>query len=295
MGRDFDEERSAAVVAESFADAADERLREVLTSLVGHLHQFVKDVELTGPEWERAVAFLTETGHWSQGVRQEFILLSDILGLSSLVETVNNRTGGRATESTVLGPFHVVESPRRELGADIALDGRGEPCLVTGRVRGPDGAPIPGAAVDVWQANDEGFYDVQQPGVQPELNLRGLFSADDSGEFWFRTIVPRFYPIPTDGPVGDLLAATGRHPYRPAHIHFIVAADGYRTLTTHVFQAGSEYIDSDAVFGVKSSLVRDFTVVDDETAASRWGLPNPFHAMDFEVVLRAVAAEGQPS
>jgi len=282
---DFSEEASGEVVARSFAAADDPRLREVLTALVMHLHAFVKDVDLTLPEWEAAIEFLTETGHWSQGNRQEFILLSDVLGLSMLVETINNRTGGAATESTVLGPFHLVASPPRELGDDIALDGKGEPCLVTGRVRDLAGAPLPHARVDVWQANDDGFYDVQQPGVQPESNLRGLFTADAAGEFWFRTVVPRHYPIPTDGPVGRLQAATGRHPYRPAHIHFIVSAPGHRTLTTHVFDAASAYIDSDAVFGVKSSLVREFAHVDDPAQAATLSLPNPYRTVDFEVVL----------
>jgi hydroxyquinol 1,2-dioxygenase len=282
---DFTEEESAEVVARSFAGSPDPRLREVLSALVRHLHAFVKEVDLTLPEWEAAIEFLTETGQMSQGTRQEFILLSDVLGISMLVETINNRTGGRSTESTVLGPFHMVESPARELGADIALDGKGQPCLVTGRVRDVTGQPIPGARIDVWQANDDGFYDVQQPGVQPELNLRGLFTSDTGGEFWFRTVVPRYYPIPTDGPVGRLLDGTARHPNRPAHIHFIVAAPGHRTLTTHVFEAGSPYIDSDAVFGVKSSLIREFVVVDDAAEAARRGLPNPFRHMDFEVVL----------
>jgi hydroxyquinol 1,2-dioxygenase len=288
---DFSEQVSAAVVARSFDATSDERLKTVLTSLVTHLHDFVKDVELTLPEWETAIDFLTETGHRSQGLRQEFILLSDVLGISMLVETINNRTGGLSTESTVLGPFHMVESPVRALGADIALDGRGEPCLVTGRVLDRSGHPIPHALVDVWQANDDGFYDVQQPGVQPELNLRGLFTADEAGEFWFRTIVPRYYPIPTDGPVGRLLGATSRHPNRPAHIHFIVTAPGYRTLTTHIFESGSPYIDSDAVFGVKESLIREFRTVDDEQQAVRWGLPNPFRTLDFEVILPAEDAE----
>jgi hydroxyquinol 1,2-dioxygenase len=287
---DFTEEQSAEVVVRSLAGTADPRVREVLTSLVRHLHDFAKDVELTLPEWERAIEFLTETGQRSQGMRQEFILLSDVLGLSMLVETINNRAGGDVTESTVLGPFHMVESPSRELGADIALDGKGEPCLVTGRVRDDAGRPVPHATLDVWQANADGFYDVQQPGVQPERNLRGLFVADEQGEFWFRTIVPRYYPIPTDGPVGELLAAAGRHPNRPAHIHFIVAAAGHRTVTTHVFAAGSEYIDSDAVFGVKASLVREFRPVDDAAQAARLGLRNPYRAMDFEVVLTSAPA-----
>lgn len=284
-GERFSEERSAEVVAASFAATPDPRLRTVLTSLVHHLHDFVKDVELTEAEWEAAVAFLTETGHTSDAVRQEFVLLSDVLGVSMLVETVNHRTGGAATESTVLGPFHVVDSPPRELGADIALDGLGEPLLVTGRVTGPDGTPLAGAGVDVWQANEEGFYDVQQPDVQPATNLRGLFTTDDDGRFWFRSVVPRFYPIPDDGPVGRLLAATGRHPYRPAHVHFIVTAAGHRPVTTHLFVDDSPYLDSDAVFGVKDSLVREFPVVDDAARAAQVGLASPFRTVHFDVGL----------
>jgi catechol 1,2-dioxygenase len=281
----FSEERSAEVVTESFGAATDPRLREVLGSLVRHLHAFVKDVELTGPEWERAVDFLTRTGQRSDDRRQEFILLSDVLGISMLVETVNHRTGGASTESTVLGPFHMVESPSRDLGDSIALDGKGTPCLVSGRITGPDGEPVAGARVDVWQANADGFYDVQQPGVQPELNLRGLFTADADGRYRFRSIVPRYYPIPDDGPVGELLAATGRHPYRPAHVHFIVSAPGYRPLTTHVFVADSPYLDSDAVFGVKDSLIRPTQGVDDPVHAAAAGLPNPFRTLTFDVVL----------
>jgi hypothetical protein len=174
----FSEERSAEVVAASFAETPDPRLRQLMTSLVRHLHAFVKDVELTEEEWATAIAFLARTGQLSDDVRQEFILLSDVLGVSMLVEAINHRTGGASTESTVLGPFHTVESPPRELGADIALDGKGQPCLVTGQVTGPEGEPLPGALVDVWQANEDGFYDVQQPGQQPESNLRGLFTAD---------------------------------------------------------------------------------------------------------------------
>jgi catechol 1,2-dioxygenase len=281
----FSEERSAEVVAASFDATPDPRLRTVLTSLVHHLHAFVKDVELTEGEWRAAIAFLTATGQKCDAVRQEFILLSDVLGVSMLVESINHRTAGQATESTVLGPFHVVDSPARDLGAVIALDGKGEPCLVTGEVTGPDGEPLAGAQVDVWQANADGFYDVQQRDTQPEANLRGLFTADDDGRFWFRTIVPRYYPIPADGPVGRLLSATGRHPNRPAHIHFIVTAPGYLPVTTHLFVADSPYLDSDAVFGVKESLVRDFPVVDDPEQAARVGLPNPFRTVHFDVGL----------
>ena len=202
-GELFSEERSAEVVAASFAGTPDPRLKQVMTSLVRHLHDFVKDVELTEEEWGLAIQFLTRTGHMSDDVRQEFILLSDVRGVSMLVETINHRTGGQSTESTVLGPFHMVESPPRALGDDIALDGKDTPCLVSGRVTGPDGESLAGASVDVWQANEDGFYDVQQPGIQPERNLRGLFTADDDGRFWFRSIVPKYYPIPTTGRSGS--------------------------------------------------------------------------------------------
>ena len=239
MATDFTEETAAEAVIESFGAQTDPRLREVLTALVQHLHAFARDVELTIPEWEQAIDFLTRTGQKCDDDRQEFILLSDVLGLSMLTETISNRKFGVATESTVLGPFHVVESPVRELGDTIDMVGAGTPCVVTGRVVSVDGTPLPGATLDVWQANDQGFYDVQQPHVQPRTNGRGFFTADDKGEFWFRTIVPSFYPIPTDGPVGELLKATGRHAFRPAHIHFIVAAPGHRALTTHIFVAGA--------------------------------------------------------
>jgi protocatechuate 3,4-dioxygenase beta subunit len=281
----FSEERSAEVVAASFANTPDPRLRQLLTALTRHLHAFVKEVELTEQEWGAAVDFLTRTGQKCDDVRQEFVLLSDVLGVSMLVETINHRTGGTSTESTVLGPFHMVESPPREPGENIALDGKGEPCLVTGRVTGTDGEPLTGALVDVWQANADGFYDVQQPDVQPERNLRGLFTTDDDGRFWFRTIVPRYYPIPDDGPVGQLLTATSRHPNRPAHVHFIATAPGYRPVTTHLFVDDSPYLDSDAVFGVKESLVRQFPLVDDPAHAAEVGLPNPFRTVHFDIAL----------
>lgn len=280
----FTEQRSAEVVAASFAGAPP-RLREVLTSLVGHLHAFIKEVALTEAEWEQAIEFLTATGHRCDEVRQEFILLSDVLGASMLVETINHRAAGGSTESTVTGPFHVVASPPRALGDTISLDGKGEPCLVTGQVTSAGGEPLAGAQVDVWQASADGFYDVQQPGIQPERNLRGLFTADPGGRFWFTTIVPSYYPIPDDGPVGELLRVTGRHPYRPAHIHFIVTAPGHRPVATHLFVAGSPYIDSDAVFGVKESLVREFPLVDDPARAAGHGLGNPFRAVHFDVAL----------
>jgi hydroxyquinol 1,2-dioxygenase len=271
---------------ESFADTPDPRLRELLTSLARHLHAFVRDAEPTIAEWERAIDFLTATGHKCDSERQEFILLSDVFGISMLVETINNRKTAGATESTVLGPFHMVASPRRELGERIDLVRTGPPCVVTGRVLSADGTPLPGAQMDVWQANDQGFYDVQQPDVQPLGNGRGLFTAGQDGAYWFRTIVPSHYPIPTDGPVGALLNATKRHPYRPAHIHFIVTAPGHRPLTTHIFVAGSPYIESDAVFAVKKSLITEFTPIDDPEQAARYGFTGPFQLATFDIVLQ---------
>ena len=289
MATDFTEETAADAVVDSFVQTQDPRLRELLTSLVRHLHAFVRETEPTIAEWERAIEFLTATGQKCDDERQEFILLSDVLGISMLVETINNRKSGGATESTVLGPFHVVKSPRRELGDSIDFVGTGTPCVVRGRVLSPEGTPLPGAELDVWQASDQGFYDVQQPDVQPRANGRGLFTADKDGAFWFRTVVPSHYPIPTDGPVGTLLNATERHPYRPAHIHFIVTAPGYRALTTHIFVAGSPYIESDAVFAVKKSLIKDFTSVDDPEQAARYDFTGSFTIANFNIVLQPTA------
>ena len=285
MATDFTEEGAADAVIESFAGTPDERLRTILNSLVRHLHAAVREVEPSLAEWEQAIEFLTATGQKCTDVRQEFILLSDVLGISMLVETISERGAAGATQSTVLGPFHMTRSPERALGANIDLVGESQPCVVIGRVVGTDGTPLPGATLDVWQANDHGAYDVQEPDKQPDGNGRGLFTTDAEGRFWFRTIVPSYYPIPTDGPVGELLAATRRHPYRPAHIHFIVAADGYRTLTTHIFVDDSEYIDSDAVFAVKKSLITEFVEVDEPEQAARYQVSNPFRLADVQIAL----------
>ncbi|MTD52812.1 intradiol ring-cleavage dioxygenase [Amycolatopsis pithecellobii] len=284
----FSEEASVEVVTESFADTPDPRLKHILTSLVEHLHAFVKDIEPTEAEWEQAIGFLTATGHLCDDTRQEFVLLSDVLGVSMLVDAINNRKSVAATDTTVLGPFHMVESPPRDLGANISLDGNGEPCVFAGQVRSSDGTPLAGARVDVWQANGAGYYDVQQPDVQPERNLRGLFETDERGRFWLRTVVPRYYPIPDDGPVGRLLTATKRHPNRPAHIHVIAEAPGHASLTTHVFVEGSPYLDSDTVFGVKESLIRPVTNVDDPARAEHYGIANPFRLIEFDIILDPV-------
>ena len=283
--RDITEDTVTDAVVQSLSATRDARLRDCLTVLVRHLHAAVRELEPTIAEWETVVEFLTATGQACTPVRQEFVLLSDVLGISSLVQNINHRKAAGATEATVLGPFHMTESPRREFGDSIDGIGRGEACLVSGRVLGVDGAPLAGATVDVWQADDKGFYDVQQPGTQPPGNGRGLFTTGQRGEFHFRTVVPAYYPIPTDGPVGTLLEATRRHPFRPAHIHFIAEAAGYLPVTTHIFVAGSPYLDSDAVFAVKHSLVREFGLVDDPVAAARYGLPNPYRRADIDLVL----------
>lgn len=292
MRMDFSERTATEAVVASFANAADPRLREVLESLTRHLHGFVRDIEPTAQEWERAIGFLTDVGRMCDDTRQEFILLSDVLGVSMLVDAVNNRLPSGATESTVLGPFHVLESPARELGDAITAGADAAPwCLVRGRVQTLAGDPIPGASVDVWQADHEGLYDIQRPnGTGPDL--RGLFTTDREGRYWFTTTLPRHYPIPDDGPVGEFLRRSGRHPYRPAHIHVIAEAPGFHPVTTHVFVEGSPYLHDDAVFGVKESLVRPVETVEDPDEAARYNLGNPFRVLTFDITLADRAPGG---
>ena len=258
MTQYFSEANSAEVVNGRTGPNADPRLREVMTSLVRHLHAFAKEVELTQEEWNFAIDFLTRTGQICSPERQEFILLSDVLGLSMLVDAINNRRPEGATENTVFGPFHVAGAPIREVGASICLDGKGETCLYEGRVVDLDGAPVEGACIDVWSDNEEGYYDVQQPDIQPKWNNRGRFITGPDGAYSFVGIKPVSYPIPDDGPVGQMLGRLDRHPFRPAHMHFLVTAQGFQKLVTHIFVAGDPYLESDAVFGVKQSLVVDF-------------------------------------
>lgn len=283
---DFTAEQSADVVVEAFSRTKDPRLRSVLESLTHHLHAFVREVDPTMAEWEKVIDFLTRTGQKCDDTRQEFILLSDVLGVTMLVETLESEHNStQSTASTVLGPFHMVDSPARALGDSIDLVGEGTPCVVEGRVTDIDGTPLSGATVDVWQADDKGFYDVQKPGEMPDRNGRGLFTTDAEGRFWFRTVKPAPYPIPTDGPVGQLLDATSRHPNRPGHLHFIGTAKGHHPVTTHAFVADSDWIDSDAVFAVKSSLLVDFELDEDAAAAESFGVSTPFHRARFDIVL----------
>lgn len=270
----FTEANSVGTVNGRMGADTDHRLKQVMSSLVQHLHAFIKDVGLTQEEWEYGIGFLTRTGQMCSGERQEFILLSDTLGVSMLVDAINNRRPEGATENTVFGPFHVDDAPIRAMGDNISLDGKGESCLFEGRVLDLEGKPIAGATVDVWSDNAEGFYDVQQPGIQPKWNNRGRFITGADGRYTFRGIKPVSYPIPDDGPVGQMLGHLGRHPYRPAHMHYLVTAPGFQKLVTHTFVGGDDYLTSDAVFGVKNTLVAPFDKV--EGGQTLWHSPFDF-------------------
>jgi len=231
------------------------RLREVMTLLIRHLHSFVREASLSHDEWRVAIDFLTRAGDLCSDSRQEFILLSDILGVSMLVDAIANQSGQGLTDSTVLGPFYTGSQRELNKGDSILLRSEeGEPLVMKGRVADADGAPIAGAKVEVWQTAPNQLYDVQDES-QPQGNLRATFRTDEHGEYEFKTILPVSYPIPDDGPAGQLLSNLGRHPFRPAHVHFMISAPGYRMLVTHLFLQGDKYLESDAVFGVKPSLV----------------------------------------
>lgn len=270
----FAEQNSVEAVNARIAGGTAPRLWQVVTALVRHLHAFIKEVELTQEEWDIAIDFLTRSGQICSDERQEFILLSDVLGVSMLVDAINSRRPAGATENTVLGPFHVEGAPVRQMGDCITLDGKGETCLYTGRVIDLHGTPIEGARIDVWSDNAEGFYSVQQPGIQDKWNNRGVFVTGTDGRYEFIGIKPVSYPIPDDGPVGKLLAALGRHPNRPAHMHFIVTAPGCQRLVTHTFVGDDPWIESDAVFGVKATLVAPFEHVCD--GQTEWRSPFDF-------------------
>jgi len=262
------------------------RLREITMSLVSHLHAFVKDVELTEAEWFEGIRFLTDTGHMCDDKRQEFILLSDTLGVSMVVDLITHRRRDGATESTVFGPFHRGGAPELPLGGNIAPRDAGMPTFVDGCVRDVGGHPIASALLDVWQTDSAGLYD-SQTATPADLHMRGIFRTNEDGRYLIRTVRPVHYQIPSDGPVGRLLRATGRHPWRPAHIHFVVSADGYEPVTTHIFDAIDPYLKSDAVFAVKDSLICEFVehTVDDEDAR-RLGAATPFCLARFDFVLQ---------
>jgi catechol 1,2-dioxygenase len=272
-----------AVLA-SFEGCADERLHAIMRSLVSHLHAFVKDVRLTEEEWREAIAVLTATGDITDERRQEWILWSDALGASMLVDALANAAPPGATESTVLGPFYLADAPLREYGARLDAMPAGEPAWVHGRVTSLDGTPIAGAELDVWQNGDDKLYAVQDPDA-PEEHLRGRFHTREDGTYGFLAVRPTPYPIPHDGPVGRMLSMTGRHPWRPAHIHMIVRAAGHRSVTTHVFDRDSPYIDSDAVFAVKPSLHREFVARSAEDPDRPAGIEGPWWSLESDFVL----------
>ena len=284
--RSTTEDDITAEVLRRFEAAPDPRLREIMRSLVRHLHAFVKDVQLTEAEWFAAIGFLTDTGRMCTDRRQEFILLSDTLGVSMVVDLINHRKPEGATESTVFGPFHRDGAPEMAAGGNIApRDAGGTPMIVSGRVVDRDSRPIAGALLDVWQADSSGRYDSQYDDSD-ELHLRGRFRTDADGRYVLRTVRPVHYAIPDDGPVGRMLRATNRHPWRPAHIHFVIAADGFETVTTHIFDDSDPYLDSDTVFAVKESLICRFIRHDTrDEAAARFGIEPPFDSVEFDFAL----------
>ena len=259
--RNINEDTITQAVLASMEQCRNPRLRTIMTSLVQHLHSFARDVKLTEDEWFTAVQFLTDVGHITDDARQEFILLSDVLGLSTLVTAQNNVKPAGCTEATVFGPFFIEGAPHYPLGADISNGARGEPCFVSGRVTSTDGTPLAGVTVDVWQSDEDGYYDVQRPPTAPGEHVhraRAQLTTDSEGRYYFKSILAQPYPIPHDGPVGAMLEALGRHPWRPAHLHYMLSAPGHERLITHVFRDNDQYLDSDAVFGVRSTLISDW-------------------------------------
>jgi catechol 1,2-dioxygenase len=291
----MDERTTAEITAKavaSFEGCADPRLRELMQSFVSHLHAFATEVALGEDEWRALIDALTATGHITDERRQEFILWSDTLGLSMLVDALASPPDG-ATESTVLGPFYVPGAPLRAFGESMAEEAAGTPALVHGRVLSTAGEPIVDAELDVWQNGADRLYAVQRPEA-PEDHLRGRYRTREDGSFAFVAVRPEPYPIPDDGPVGRMLAATGRHPWRPAHIHLILRADGFRTVATHIFDAASDYLDSDAVFAVKRSLVRPFVERSADDPARPREIEGPWASLELELVLRSQRAPQTP-
>ncbi|HTR05277.1 MAG TPA: intradiol ring-cleavage dioxygenase [Paraburkholderia sp.] len=285
--RNVNEDSITQIALAYHAQAKDGRFKRIMTSAIEHLHAFARDVALTEDELYQGIQFLTDVGHITDDKRQEFILLSDALGLSMLVTALNNRKPAGCTESTVFGPFFVSNAPRYENGDDVANGATGQPCFVSGRVLGLAGEPVPNAHIEVWQADSNGFYDIQYDGA--ESKARGSLRSLEDGSFHFRSITAESYPIPYDGPVGRMLEALGRHPWRPAHLHFMIEAPGYERLITHVFREGDRYLDSDAVFGVRSSLIADWEQHERGTAPDGTRIDTPFSTLDFTFVLNRAA------
>jgi len=291
--RNFNENTITGAVLDRIKDAGDPRIKQVSEALVRHMHAFVREVRPTQSEWEQGIDFLTRTGQMCDDKRQEFILLSDTLGVSMLVDAINHPVPEGATETTVLGPFYVQAAPSKQLGEDISGDMKGDAMIVTGSVSSPDGTPLANATVDVWHSDDDGYYDVQQLDKIGDLAMRARFHTDAAGKFHFWSIKPAAYPIPHDGPVGQMLEAQGRHPWRPAHVHFMIAAPGYEQLVTHVFVAGDQYLDSDVVFGVKDSLIREFAQKPPGSAPDGRVLNTPYYHLNYDFGLKALTSKAQ--
>jgi len=283
--RELDENSITPAVIERFANAPNARVKEVCTSLVKHLHDFVRDVRPTEEEWGFAIDFLTRTGQICDDVRQEFVLLSDTLGVSTLVDSINHPVHGGITQSTVRGPFWTAQMPDCKMGDDIHGNMKGEPAYIYGTLRSEDGTPLANAQMDVWHSDDDGFYDVQQMEKLGGPGGRGRFKTDSEGRYFFWSIKPTCYPVPTDGPVGEMLRAQGRHPMRPAHLHFIFTAAGHRRLVTHIFDPTDKYIDSDAVFGVKESLIREYKEHPPGKAPDGKVMNEPFVTITYDFVM----------
>ena len=286
---DYNEQTLMEAVIKRVAATPDPRLRQIMTSLVKHLHGCVREVRPTWEELLAGIQFLTAVGQKCDDKRQEFILLSDSLGVSMLVDLLNHGKVGNATESDLLGPAFVEGAPELPLGSNLATHpSDGEPCVITGSVASLDGTPLAGAVVDFWEADGDGFYDLQKPNG---ANLRARLRTDASGQFWFRAVRPVNYGIPTDGPVGAMLEATKRHNMRAAHLHFMISAPGHERLVTQLFLTGDQYLDSDAVFGVKESLVVDCERVETREEAAKYQVEAPFYRMHYDFVLKPAQAE----
>jgi len=283
---DNTEEQITQNVLDSMAQTPNPRLKEVMSSLITHLHTFIREVELSEEEWMAGIQFLTRTGQMCDEKRQEFILLSDTMGVSMLVDAINHRAEDGVTENTVFGPFYREGAQELPMGATISQDGRGDPVVVMGRVLSTSGKPLANALLDIWETDENGLYEQQDP-EQPDMNLRGKFRTDSEGRYCFVGIKPVSYSIPDDGPVGRLLRALKRHPFRPAHIHMLVSAEGFAPVTTHLFVKGDKYLDSDAVFGTKDSLVVDFVRHDSTEEAARYHVTAPFYTVDYTFVLKS--------